>query len=98
MSILMQVKGSQPFDVGEAPDFVFTFINKSGARFDPSTKKLKARKPDGTVAEYTSFTSEGLGVWFTSPTLDQAGTWKMRIIGDATVQQFQIIVEADVTA
>ncbi len=98
MTILMQVKGSQPFDVGEAPDFVFTFVGKDGVRFDPTVKQLKAKKPDGTTTTYTSFTREELGVWFTSPTLDQSGVWKMRVIGDAAVQQFQIVVEADVTA
>jgi hypothetical protein len=80
------------FDVGDAPNFDFSFYDVAGALADPTTLKIVTKNPAGTETPYT-FPTTGLaklsvGVYrFSIPqfTSTQAGQWYIRANATGTL-------------
>jgi hypothetical protein len=75
-----------PYDIGDRVTHTVTFTNIAGAPTNPTTVTAFAVKPDGTVVTLSAG-STVTGVWSaTSPRLDQAGVWSIRMNGTGAAE------------
>lgn len=78
-------------DIGDIVQVKAIFRNQAGDLTDPTTIRLKIRRPDKTTSTYTYLTDpevqrESLGVFISNLDIDQAGVWVYRWEGEGPVK------------
>jgi hypothetical protein len=86
------------YDIGDTTHFTATFLDLAGDPIDQTSISANVLKPSGGTVSYLSeIVRATVGVYTLDFTVDEAGEWSGKFIGDTDVIPFGFYVRADDT-